>query len=122
MEEYKQLFHENQDIAWLDKIDKRYAWLKRHLLEFEAKYDKIFPTDWELSEHITVHFCNITRDELSAIMAKKRNEIDVKLLLYAINKTSNFEILLAKRFSCVTFGAEAMKRNETGTCLLFIFF
>lgn len=31
-------------------------------------------------------------------MNKRRNEIDVKLLLYAIQRTSNFETLLAKRF------------------------
>lgn len=61
MQEYVQLFHENQDIAWLDKIDKRYAWIKRHLLDFEDKYGKIFPLDWEVSERIAVHFCNITK-------------------------------------------------------------
>lgn len=61
LEEYVQLFHENQDIAWLDKIDKRYAWIKRNLLDFEEKYSNVFPLDWELSERIAVHFCNITR-------------------------------------------------------------
>lgn len=61
LQEYVQLFHENQDIAWLDKIDKRYAWIKRHLLDFEDKYGNIFPLDWEVSERTAVHFCNITR-------------------------------------------------------------
>uniref|UniRef100_A0A336KA85 Vacuolar protein sorting-associated protein 53 homolog n=1 Tax=Culicoides sonorensis TaxID=179676 RepID=A0A336KA85_CULSO len=103
LEEYVQLFHENQDIAWLDKIDKRYAWIKRKLLDFEDKYGKIFPMDWEVSERIAVHFCNITREELSNIMNKRRTEIDVKLLLFAIQKTSTFEILLVKRFSGATF-------------------
>lgn len=32
-------------------------------------------------------------------MQKRRTEIDVKLLLYAISKTQQFEILLAKRFN-----------------------
>lgn len=101
-----QLFHENQDIAWLDKIDKRYAWLKRHLLDFEDKYGKVFPLDWEVSERITVQFCTVSRDELSKVMSKRRNEIDVKLLLFAITKTSNFELLLAKRFSGITLTGE----------------
>lgn len=61
LQEYVQLFHENQDIAWLDKIDKRYAWIKRHLLDFEDKFGKIFPLEWEVSERIAVHFCNITK-------------------------------------------------------------
>ncbi|XP_058054336.1 vacuolar protein sorting-associated protein 53 homolog isoform X1 [Anopheles bellator] len=102
LQEYVQLFHENQDIAWLDKIDKRYAWVKRHLLEFEEKFGTVFPTDWELSERITVEFCTITRDELTKIMARRRTEIDVKLLLFAIQKTANFEQLLDKRFNGTT--------------------
>ncbi|EDV33375.1 uncharacterized protein Dana_GF24120 [Drosophila ananassae] len=105
LEEYMHLFHENQDIAWLDKIDKRYAWLKRHLLDFEDKYGPVFPLDWEVSERITVEFCRQTREQLAQIMAKRTNEIDVRLLLFAINKTQAFEQLLAKRFTGVTLGA-----------------
>ncbi|XP_037958686.1 vacuolar protein sorting-associated protein 53 homolog [Teleopsis dalmanni] len=104
LEEYVQLFHENQDIAWLDKIDKRYAWLKRHLLDFEDKFGDVFPLDWEVSERITVEFCRLTRQQLSQIMAKRVSEIDVRLLLFAINKTQAFEQLLSKRFTGVTLG------------------
>lgn len=37
LQEYNHLFQETEDTAWLDKIDKRYAWIKRHLLEFEDR-------------------------------------------------------------------------------------
>uniref|UniRef100_T1H317 Vps53 N-terminal domain-containing protein n=1 Tax=Megaselia scalaris TaxID=36166 RepID=T1H317_MEGSC len=80
MAEYSQLFHENQDIAWLSKIDKRYSWLKKHLLEFEEKLG----------------------NDLENLMRKRRPEIDVNLLLFAINKTKHFESLLGKRFSGIT--------------------
>lgn len=102
LQEYIQLFHENQDISWLDKIDKRYAWIKRHLLDFEEKYGSVFPESWEVSERIVVEFCGITKSELRNIMSRRRTEIDVKLLLYAINKTLQFEDLLGKRFSGCT--------------------
>lgn len=102
LQEYLQLFHENQDIAFLDKIDKRYAWLKRHLLDFEDKFSSVFPNDWNVSERISVHFCNVTKTELTKIMANRRNEIDVKLLLFAISKTQAFEVLLSKRFTGIT--------------------
>lgn len=102
LQEYSQLFHDNQDIAWLDKIDKRYAWLKRHLLDFEAKHGAIFPNDWEVSERIAVRFCQMTRDDLHRLLAKRRSEVDVKLLLFAIAKTVAFEQLLAKRFAGTT--------------------
>ncbi|XP_017153246.1 vacuolar protein sorting-associated protein 53 homolog [Drosophila miranda] len=112
LEEYMHLFHENQDIAWLDKIDKRYAWLKRHLLDFEDKYGPVFPLDWEVSERITVEFCRQTREQLSQIMAKRSNEIDVRLLLFAINKTQAFEQLLSKRFTGVTLGATPAEQTR----------
>lgn len=102
LQEYAHLFDENQDFAWLDKIDKRYAWLKKHLLEFESKFGTIFPQDWEVSERIAVKFCNVTREDLAKLMHKRRSEIDVKLLLYAIQRTVNFETLLSKRFSGIT--------------------
>lgn len=98
LQEYAHLFDENQDFAWLDKIDRRYAWIKKHLLDFESKFSTIFPQDWEISERITVQFCHVTREDLTKLMNKRRNEIDVKLLLYAIQRTSNFETLLSKRF------------------------
>lgn len=112
LEEYLHLFHENQDIAWLDKIDKRYAWLKRHLLDFEDKFGNVFPLDWEVSERITVEFCRLTRDQLSQIMAKRAHEIDVRLLLFAFNKTQAFEQLLSKRFTGVTLGVNNAATNN----------
>lgn len=99
LQEYEQLFQDNEDIAWITKIDKRYAWLKRHLLDFENRLGKVFPLDWEVSERITIQFCLTTRDNLTSLMQKRRTEIDVKLLLFAISKTQQFELLLAKRFS-----------------------
>lgn len=99
LQEYQQLFHESDDIAWIAKIDNRYKWLKRHLLEFENTLAKVFPVDWEVSERITIEFSIMTRDMLSGLMQKRRTEIDVKLLLFSINKTQQFEILLAKRFN-----------------------
>jgi hypothetical protein len=98
LQEYAHLFDENQDFAWLDKIDRRYAWIKKHLLDFESKFGMIFPQDWEISERIAVQFCHVTREDLTKLMNKRRGEIDVKLLLYAIQRTCNFESLLAKRF------------------------
>lgn len=105
----------------MDRIDRRYAWIKRHLLNFEERMGRIFPIDWEMSERIAVEFCNVTRcvlycflafinveaynetfffsfrNELSRLMAKRVNEIDVKLLLFTLQKTTQFEDLLSRR-------------------------
>lgn len=60
-----------------------------------------------------MEFCNITRTELSKIMSRRRTEIDVKLLLFAINKTSQFEDLLGKRFSGCTLNEAISKKPST---------
>ncbi|XP_075988380.1 vacuolar protein sorting 53 isoform X2 [Anticarsia gemmatalis] len=106
LQEYQHLFSAEQECAWISFVERRYAWLKRHLLATEESLANIFPHSWRLSEAITQQFCKITRSELSNIMSSRRSEVDVKLLLYAIQKTYNFELLLHKRFTGTELGAE----------------
>ncbi|KAM8974951.1 vacuolar protein sorting-associated protein 53 homolog isoform 2-T2 [Pelodytes ibericus] len=112
LSEYLVLFQENQDVAWLDKIDRRYAWIKRQLVDYEEKYGRMFPVDWCMTERIAVEFCHITRNDLGKIMRTRAKEIEVKLLLFAIQRTTNFEGLLAKRFSGSTLSDTVMKKPE----------
>ncbi|RZF45718.1 hypothetical protein LSTR_LSTR005013 [Laodelphax striatellus] len=99
LSEYSHLFHESEDVAWLDKIDSRYIWFKKHLLQCEDKFGAMFPAQWNVSERITVEFCRMTKAELAKIMSKRKNEIDVKLLLFAIQRTAALENLLGQRFT-----------------------
>merc|ERR1719510_39754 len=96
------IFGDGEDVSWLDKIDNRYTWLKRHLIDFEERMGTMFPPDWEVSERIAVKFCDITRKDLERLMFKRKHEIDTKLLLHAIQRTVNFESLLSRRFTGVT--------------------
>uniref|UniRef100_A0A3Q2Z1V5 Vacuolar protein sorting-associated protein 53 homolog n=1 Tax=Hippocampus comes TaxID=109280 RepID=A0A3Q2Z1V5_HIPCM len=113
LSEYLVLFQENQDVAWLDKIDRRYAWIKRQLVDYEEKYGRMFPEEWCMTERIAVEFCHITRVELSKVMRTRAKEIEVKLLLFAIQRTTNFEGLLAKRFTGCTLTDAPVKRPES---------
>ncbi|XP_039177172.1 vacuolar protein sorting-associated protein 53 homolog isoform X2 [Crotalus tigris] len=112
LSEYLVLFQENQDVAWLDKIDRRYAWIKRQLVDYEEKYGRMFPAEWCMTERIAVDFCHITRTELGKIMRTRAREIEVKLLLFAIQRTTNFEGLLAKRFSGSTLSETVTKKPD----------
>uniref|UniRef100_A0A673GKX2 Vacuolar protein sorting-associated protein 53 homolog n=1 Tax=Sinocyclocheilus rhinocerous TaxID=307959 RepID=A0A673GKX2_9TELE len=100
-------------VAWLDKIDRRYAWIKRQLVDYEEKYGRMFPEEWCMTERIAVEFCHITRTELAKLMRTRAREIEVKLLLFAIQRTTNFEGLLAKRFSGCTLNNGPGKKPET---------
>uniref|UniRef100_A0A8C6S603 Vacuolar protein sorting-associated protein 53 homolog n=1 Tax=Neogobius melanostomus TaxID=47308 RepID=A0A8C6S603_9GOBI len=113
LSEYLVLFQENQDVAWLDKIDRRYAWIKRQLVDYEEKYGRMFPEEWCMTERITVEFCHITRVELAKVMRTRAKEIEVKLLLFAIQRTTNFEGLLAKRFTGCTLTDTPGKKAES---------
>ncbi|XP_019506003.1 PREDICTED: vacuolar protein sorting-associated protein 53 homolog isoform X1 [Hipposideros armiger] len=113
LSEYLVLFQENQDVAWLDKIDRRYAWIKRQLVDYEEKFGRMFPREWYMTERIAVEFCHITRTELAKIMRTRAKEIEVKLLLFAIQRTTNFEGFLAKRFSGCTLTDGTLKKLES---------
>ncbi|XP_047541354.1 vacuolar protein sorting-associated protein 53 homolog [Vanessa atalanta] len=109
LQEYEHLFSGEQEEAWVSHVERRYAWLKKHLLRFEDSLAQALPAAWRLSERIAHRFCKITRKALSEIMQARRNEVDVKLLLYAIQKTYNFELLLHKRFVGTELGAEGVE-------------
>ena len=102
MKEYTILFTTGEDDAWLDRVDRRYNWLKKHLIEFEERFGPLFPPDWEMSERIAAEFCRVTRGDLGRLLKQRQGEVDTKLLLHAIQKTAAFESLLSRRFSGVT--------------------
>ena len=66
------MWQDNEEQAWLDKVDKRYNWLKRHLIEFEERHGPIFPPDWEMSERAAAEFCRVTRGDYTRLLNKRR--------------------------------------------------
>lgn len=58
---------------------------------------------------------NVIRAELTKIMAKRTKEIDVKLLLYAIQRTAGLEQLLALRFTGKTLLEENANTQQLTT-------
>lgn len=50
----------------------------------------------------TKYFLCFSRAELAKVMRTRAKEIEVKLLLFAIQRTTNFEGVLAKRFTGCT--------------------
>lgn len=117
LSDYDMLFHESLEPSWLDKVDRRYTWLKRTLINYEEESAAIFPAEWAMPERICVEFCQRTkcveqtkirtpkkilfacfRKGLSSLMKSRAADLEVKLLLYAIQKTTAFEKFLALRF------------------------
>ncbi len=61
LSDYEVSFHESQDSAWLDKVDRRYSWLRRTLMNYEEECMAIFPPEWGMEERISIQFCQSTR-------------------------------------------------------------
>ncbi|ETN79872.1 Vps53-like protein [Necator americanus] len=97
--EYTVLYAENEEGAWLDKIEERYKWYVRKLTDFERTgLAKVFPPDWDMGRLMTKEFCNVTRDVLYRMLTRRRPDLDFRLLGHAIQHTRMFEALLTKRF------------------------
>lgn len=47
----------------------RYQWIKKHLVYFEETLGGVFPPEWEMTERIAVHACELTRKQLADLMA-----------------------------------------------------
>lgn len=112
LSEYRLLFQENQDISWLDKVDKRFNWLKKHLIEFEERFGRIFPPKWEVGERIAVAFCKQTSADLSKVMSIRSYELNVRNLLFAVSKSTAFETLLAQKFIGSTLTPEDKPKKQ----------
>ncbi|UMM24503.1 hypothetical protein L5515_004708 [Caenorhabditis briggsae] len=99
LSEYCIIYADNEEGAWLDKVDDRYKWFVRKLTDFErAGLSNIFPNDWHMGRRLTSEFCIVTRGILYRIMTRRRQDLDWKLLGHAIQHTKMFEALLTKRF------------------------
>ncbi|KAI6647972.1 Vacuolar protein sorting-associated protein 53-like [Oopsacas minuta] len=97
--EYQMLYKENQENSWLDKIDRRFSWMRREIVEMEKILPLVFPSEWNVLQTMCQEFCTVTKLDLLEQLRQRSSDIEVKLLLFAIQKTSDFERLLAQRFS-----------------------
>ena len=112
LSEYKLLFDSSQEIAWLDKIDRRFQWIKKGLMDLEERFGHVFPANWNVSERLAVQFCDLTCQMIGELLKQRHPELDVKLLLYAIQRASIFEEQLAKRYSGVTLTDQTVEKVE----------
>ena len=61
LSDYDVMYHISLEGAWLDKVDRRYSWLKRTLVNYQDECVSIFPPEWGIPERMCVKFCNMTR-------------------------------------------------------------
>eukprot|EP01105_Mastigella_eilhardi_P022283 TRINITY_DN547_c0_g4_i1.p1 TRINITY_DN547_c0_g4~~TRINITY_DN547_c0_g4_i1.p1 ORF type:complete len:994 (+),score=331.14 TRINITY_DN547_c0_g4_i1:289-2982(+) len=100
MTEYRVLFAPNTERYGLDHADERYKWLNAHLEVNAPHLNAAIPAEWNIFEYIVEEFCCLTRLDLIAILENTRSKMDVKVLITALKKTTDFEKQLREDF-CV---------------------
>lgn len=93
---YQQIF-EGTEVARLDKVERRYAWIKRQVRANEEIW-QIFPATWSVPYLLCIQFCKVTRSQLMEILDSLKEKPDVATLLQAMQRTLEFEEELAERF------------------------
>lgn len=95
---YRSVFKPNEEVSALDNTSRRYAWLKRLLKIHDEEHAHIFPGAWDVSRDLCLQFCQITKTDLSDILAKTASTVGVPLLLQVLQWTLEFETQLENRF------------------------
>ncbi|CRH03127.1 vacuolar protein sorting-associated protein 53, putative [Plasmodium relictum] len=94
LEKYVLIF-ENQANT-LESIDRRIAWIKRSLNNYENTYSHIFPKNYNIPFNIVNKFCSITKKHIVKILSSSIEEINPVLLIQTVIKVIKFENFLTK--------------------------
>lgn len=96
---YEEVFDpkKESDRVELSDTERRFEWIKRILVEFNNKYESIFPPSWGIKHSLCQEFFRITKLHLNEILSSsfdeqgKKLSIDVDILVKVLNSTISFE-------------------------------
>jgi len=77
-----------KEVSWLDKIDRRFQWIKKCLMELEDRLGHVFPQNWNVSERMAVQFCELTSRMVSDLLSQRSGQfeiIDFKFKIIELN-------------------------------------
>lgn len=96
---YSQIFAPVGDTAQLDRVERRYNWLRKRLKAREEVW-AIFPEAWRLPQLLCLMFCQVTKSQVAEILDSRAAELvnNVEALLLAVKSTNDFEAEMARRF------------------------
>ena len=99
LEGYKDIFQPPKEASGLETAERRFAWLKRTLREFDDKYKSQFPESWRVPCGLCDLFCHVTRQHLVEILDTSHHTVDPELMIRVLLKSIDFENELARKWS-----------------------
>lgn len=100
LESYNDAFRidDANESSKFENTERRFAWLKRTLKDYQNRFESIFPDEWNLKPMLAYEFCKITKLHLDQILSNSRSQIDISIMIKILQKTLEFETYLHKRF------------------------
>jgi len=98
LEDYKDIFQPPKEASSLETAERRYAWLKRALRDYEEKHARNFPDAWRVPCALCMHFCHVTRQHLVEVLSTSHHTVDPELMVRVLRKSIEFENELARKY------------------------
>ena len=102
LEGYKDIFQPPKEASGLETAERRFAWLKRTLREYDDKYKSQFPESWRVPCGLCDLFCHVTRQHLVEILDTTHHMVDPELMVRVLLKSIEFENELARKWASET--------------------
>lgn len=102
LEGYKDIFQPPKEASGLETAERRFAWLKRTLREYDDKYKSQFPESWRVPCGLCDLFCHVTRQHLVEILDTTHHMVDPELMVRVLLKSIEFENELARKWATET--------------------
>lgn len=99
LEGYKDIFQPPKEASGLETAERRFAWLKRSLREYDDKYKSQFPESWRVPCGLCDLFCHVTRQHLVEILDTTHHTVDPELMVRVLLKSIDFENELARKWA-----------------------
>ncbi|KAF8070050.1 Vps53-like protein [Lyophyllum atratum] len=111
VKEYRRIFRATDEAGQLDNLSRRFAWFRRMLQTHEVEQGRVFPAEWRVGWCLLAKFVDITRDDVTMLLAKAGPSLTVKALLENLQITTEFEVAMSKKWAT---NIQAMLDATTG--------
>ncbi len=98
LRDYTDVFRRSGELATLEALPKRYAWLRRLLRTYGAEHGRLFPDSWRVDLALCVDFCTITSRGIVEMLGDYTDAIDLALLREGVQGACTFERQLQARY------------------------
>eukprot|EP01062_Namystynia_karyoxenos_P045751 TRINITY_DN3407_c0_g2_i1.p1 TRINITY_DN3407_c0_g2~~TRINITY_DN3407_c0_g2_i1.p1 ORF type:complete len:977 (+),score=327.09 TRINITY_DN3407_c0_g2_i1:96-3026(+) len=97
---YSRAFPRGSDDARMERMEKRFVWLRRRLKYYDDELAGAIPRSWGIPVSLCTEFCDATRTSMASLLeeqSRQGQKLNVEILVRVMQKTMEFEKELAKR-------------------------